>query len=106
MAEALAKLRAAGLPERVVIDASHDNSHKDHTRQPAAAADVAAQIAAGSSAIVGVMLESFLVAGRQDHEDGAPLRYGQSITDACMDWDTTSEVLEQLATAVQARRRG
>jgi 3-deoxy-7-phosphoheptulonate synthase len=51
-----------------------------------------------------VMLESFLVAGRQDHEDGAPLRYGQSITDACMDWDTTSGVLEQLATAVQARR--
>jgi 3-deoxy-7-phosphoheptulonate synthase len=106
VAEALAKLRAAGLPERVVIDASHDNSHKDHTRQPAAASDVAAQVAAGGSAIVGVMLESFLVAGRQDHEDGAPLRYGQSITDACMDWDTTSEVLEQLATAVQARRRG
>ena len=54
-------------------------------------------MAAGNAAIVGVMLESFLVAGRQDHEDGAPLRYGQSITDACMDWDTTSEVLEQLA---------
>jgi 3-deoxy-7-phosphoheptulonate synthase len=106
VAEALAKLAAGGLPERVVIDASHDNSRKDHTRQPAAAADVAAQLAAGNTAIVGVMLESFLVAGRQDHEDGAPLRYGQSITDACMDWDTTSEVLEQLATAVQARRRG
>ncbi|HEX3277856.1 MAG TPA: 3-deoxy-7-phosphoheptulonate synthase [Thermoleophilaceae bacterium] len=106
VAEALAKLRAAGLPERVVIDASHDNSRKDHTRQPAAAADVAAQVAAGSGEIVGVMLESFLVAGRQDHTNGAPLRYGQSITDACMDWDSTSEVLEQLATAVQARRRG
>jgi len=105
VAEALAKLRAAGLPERVVIDASHDNSHKDHERQPAAAADVASQIAAGNRAIVGVMLESFLVAGRQDHESGTPLRYGQSITDACMDWDTTSEVLERLATAVQARRR-
>jgi 3-deoxy-7-phosphoheptulonate synthase len=103
--EALAKLRAAGLPERVVIDASHDNSRKDHTRQPAAAADVGAQVAAGSRDIVGVMLESFLVAGRQD-PNGAQLRYGQSITDACMDWDTTSEVLEGLATAVQARRRG
>ena len=98
------RLRAADLPERIVIDASHDNSKKDHERQPASAADVAAQVAAGNAAIVGVMLESFLVAGRQDHDDGAPLRYGQSITDACMDWDTTSEVLEQLATAVQARR--
>src|SRR3954451_16439328 len=104
--EALAKLRAAGLPARGVIDASPDNSRKDHTRQPAAAADIAAQIAAGSGDIVGGMLESFLVGGRQDHTNGAPLRYGQSITDACMDWDTTSEVLEGLATAVQASRSG
>jgi 3-deoxy-7-phosphoheptulonate synthase len=106
VADALAKLRAAGLPERVVIDASHDNSRKDHTRQPAAAADIASQIAAGRGEIVGVMLESFLVEGRQDHTNGAPLRHGQSITDACMGWDTTSEVLEGLATAVQARRSG
>jgi 3-deoxy-7-phosphoheptulonate synthase len=106
VAEALAKLSAAGLPERVVIDASHDNSHKDHERQPGTAAEIAAQIAAGNRAIVGVMLESFLVAGRQDHESGTPLRYGQSITDACMDWDTTSGVLEELATAVRARRQG
>src|SRR5829696_5565365 len=104
VANALARLRAADLPERIVIDASHDNSKKDHERQPASAADVAAQVAAGNAAIVGVMLESFLVAGRQDHDGGAQLRYGQSITDACMDWDTTSEVLEQLATAVRARR--
>ena len=103
---ALERLRAANLPERLVIDASHDNSKKDHEQQPAAAADVAAQVAAGNAAIVGVMLESFLVAGRQDHDGGTPLRYGQSITDACMDWETTSEVLEQLAAAVQARRRG
>src|SRR6185503_4267952 len=61
VAEALAKLRAAGLPERVVIDASHDNSHKDHERQPGTAAEIAAQVAAGNGAIVGVMLESFLV---------------------------------------------
>jgi 3-deoxy-7-phosphoheptulonate synthase len=104
VAGALARLRAADLPERLVIDASHDNSKKDHEQQPTAAADVAAQVAAGNTAIVGVMLESFLVAGRQDPEAGKPLRYGQSITDACMDWDTTSEVLEGLATAVQARR--
>jgi 3-deoxy-7-phosphoheptulonate synthase len=106
VANALARLRAADLLERIVIDASHDNSKKNHEQQPASAADVAAQVAAGNAAIVGVMLESFLVAGRQDHDNGAPLRYGQSITDACMDWDTTSEVLEQLATAVQTRRRG
>src|SRR5215218_9784983 len=102
--DALVTLGVAGLPERLVIDASHDNSTKDHERQPAAAADVAAQVAEGNGAIVGLMLESFLVAGRQDHDDGTPLRYGQSITDACMDWETTSEVLERLAAAVQARR--
>ena len=101
---ALARLRAADLPERLVIDASHDNSKKDHEQQPAAAADVAAQVAAGNAAIVGVMLESFLIAGRQDHEDGAPLRYGQSITDACMDWDTTVLTLDRLAAAVRKRR--
>jgi 3-deoxy-7-phosphoheptulonate synthase len=104
VAGALAKLRAAALPERLVIDASHDNSLKDHERQPMAAGDVASQVAAGNGAIVGLMLESFLVAGRQDLSGGAGLRYGQSITDACMGWDTTSEVLEQLATAVQKRR--
>src|SRR5918996_2475191 len=80
VAAALAKLRAARLPERLVIDASHGNSSKDHTRQPAAAADVGAQVAGGNAAIVGLMLESFLVAGRQEHDNGVPLRYGQSIT--------------------------
>ena len=104
MAEALAKLRGAGLPERVVIDVSHDNSGKDPARQPLAAADVEEQIARGSGAVVGVMLESFLVGGRQDLGSGAPLTYGQSITDACMDWDTTAQVLERLAAAVRARR--
>jgi 3-deoxy-7-phosphoheptulonate synthase len=106
VADALAMLRAAGLPERLLIDASHGNSSKDHRNQPGAAAGIGAQVASGNTAIVGVMLESFLEAGRQDHEAGAPLRYGQSITDACMDWETTSEVLEQLASAVQARRAG
>jgi 3-deoxy-7-phosphoheptulonate synthase len=103
---ALAGLRAAGLPERLVIDASHDNSGKDHERQPAAAADVGAQVAAGNPAIVGLMLESFLVAGRQDLGSKRPLTYGQSITDACMDWDTTARVLDGLAGAVRARRAG
>jgi len=100
---ALAKLREAGLPERVVIDASHDNSGKDHERQPLVAADVAAQIAHGSTAIVGVMLESFLAAGRQELGVSA-LTYGQSITDACMDWEATDLVLDRLAAAVRARR--
>jgi 3-deoxy-7-phosphoheptulonate synthase len=103
--EALSKLRAAGLPERLVIDASHDNSGKDPGRQPDASAAIADQVAAGNKAIVGVMLESFLVAGRQDlPADGGELTYGQSITDACMDWDQTVAVLEGLATAVRARR--
>ncbi|MEX2252875.1 MAG: 3-deoxy-7-phosphoheptulonate synthase [Thermoleophilaceae bacterium] len=103
VAEALEKLRAAGLPERLVIDASHDNSGKDPALQPRAAAEVGAQVAAGSSSIVGVMLESFLVAGRQDLSS-SPLAYGQSITDACMDWDATVEVLDGLAASVRARR--
>jgi 3-deoxy-7-phosphoheptulonate synthase len=103
IAFALGLLRAAGLPERVVVDASHDNSGKDHRRQPAVAAEIAAQAAGGSRAIAGVMLESFLVAGRQDY-DAASLTYGQSITDACLDWETTAEVLDGLAAAVRARR--
>ncbi len=100
----LETLRAAGLPERVIIDASHDNSGKDHTRQPTVVADIADQLAAGNDAIVGVMLESFIVAGRQEFVPGQPLVYGQSITDACMDWDTSAEVLDRLAEAVRARR--
>jgi len=104
VAEALGLLRAAGLPERLVIDVSHDNSAKDPHRQPIVAANVSQQVAAGNQAIAGVMLESFLVSGRQ--ELGAPdqLTYGQSITDGCIGWDTTVEVLEGLAGAVRARR--
>ncbi len=102
--DALALLEAGGLPERVVVDASHENSGKDHERQPQVVAEVGSQIAAGNEAIVGVMLESFLVAGRQDLESEAPVVYGQSITDACMDWDTTVLALDRLAAAVQQRR--
>jgi 3-deoxy-7-phosphoheptulonate synthase len=104
VAETLARLRAAGLPERVVIDASHDNSGKDHSRQPEVVAAIAEQVAAGNAAVVGVMLESFIAAGRQDLERGTPLTYGQSITDACMAWDTTLLVIDQLAAAVRQRR--
>ena len=94
---ALELLGAAGLPQRVMIDLSHDNSGKDPERQPHVAAEVGRQIASGNRAIVGVMLESFLVAGRQDLGSGAPLTYGQSITDGCLDWETTVHVLDGLA---------
>jgi 3-deoxy-7-phosphoheptulonate synthase len=97
-------LRAAGLTERVVIDASHDNSGKDHERQPEVVSEIASQIADGNGAIAGVMMESFLVAGRQDLESDEPLVYGQSITDACMDWDNTVLTLDRLASAVRKRR--
>ena len=89
-----------------MIDASHDNSGKDHERQPAVVADIAGQIGAGGAAIKGVMLESFLVGGRQQLAVGEPLEYGQSITDPCMSWDTTVGVIDELAAAVRRRRDG
>jgi 3-deoxy-7-phosphoheptulonate synthase len=100
----LGALRKSGLPARAMIDASHDNSGKDHRRQPSVASEVAAQIAWGETGIVGVMMESFIVEGRQDLTDGYRLVYGQSITDACMAWETTVPVLRELAEAVRARR--
>jgi 3-deoxy-7-phosphoheptulonate synthase len=104
VAAAAATLQRAGLSPRLMVDCSHANSGKDHRRQPAIVHDVACQVAAGSRAIFGVMLESFLVSGRQDVRPGAALTYGQSITDACMDWDTTRPLLEALARSVRARR--
>jgi len=104
VASACEALRKAGLPERLVVDCSHANSGKDHTRQPEAAETVGAQIAGGSRTICGVMLESFLVEGRQNVVDGEELIYGRSITDACMGWETTVSVIEGLAAAVRARR--
>src|SRR5271167_3322172 len=102
--EASSTLEKAGLPPRLMIDCSHGNSGNDHRRQPAVAADVASQIAAGSRAICAVMLESHLVEGRQDIQRGRHgLRYGQSVTDACIGWDTTTQVLEELAAAVRLR---
>jgi len=102
--DALVTLGVAGLPERLVIDASHDNSGKDPEKQFFAAGDIADQIADGNKAIVGVMLESFLVGGRQNLVPGEPLAYGQSITDACIDWEDTASALERFASAVEARR--
>jgi 3-deoxy-7-phosphoheptulonate synthase len=104
IAEARAQMRAAGLSERLIVDASHDNSGKDHERQAVVAREIAEQVAGGDEAIVGVMLESFLVGGNQSVGDGSNLTYGQSITDKCMDWETTVDVLAELAAAVRTRR--
>ena len=95
---------AGGLPPRVMIDTSHGNSGKDFRRQPVVASAVAEQVAAGEPGIIGVMLESFLVDGRQDLTEPTHLTVGQSITDACMGWDMTVPVLHELASAVRARR--
>ncbi|WP_405167422.1 3-deoxy-7-phosphoheptulonate synthase [Nocardia sp. NBC_01499] len=99
-------LAKAGLPERLVVDASHGNSNKDHNKQVDVVTDITGRLAEGERGVVGVMLESFLVAGRQDltlgHAD--ELTYGQSITDACLDWDTTAAQLDRLADSVKRRR--
>ncbi len=103
--DALVTLGISGLPERLVIDASHDNSGKDPEKQFFAAGDIADQVADGNKAIVGVMLESFLMEGRQNLEPGQPLQnYGQSITDACISWEDTVSALERFSSAVEARR--
>ena len=102
--QAASELVKAGLPARLMIDTSHANSSKKPENQPLVAADIAGQLAAGEQRIMGVMIESHLVAGRQDVKPGVPLTYGQSITDGCIGWDTTVAVLEQLADAVTTRR--
>jgi 3-deoxy-7-phosphoheptulonate synthase len=107
VADALRRLDRAGLVPAVVVDASHGNSERDHRRQPRVAADIGERLAAGEPGLAGVMLESFLVAGRQDPDGVAPahLVYGQSVTDACMGWTTTVEVVDGLARAVDRRRQ-
>jgi 3-deoxy-7-phosphoheptulonate synthase len=99
-----ALLEKANLSPHVMIDCSHANSHKDHTKQPAVCRDVMGQIARGDRRIMGVMLESNLVAGAQKLVNGKPLIYGQSITDACIGWDETLQLLRELAAAVQSAR--
>jgi 3-deoxy-7-phosphoheptulonate synthase len=102
--EACALLEKGGLTPRVMIDCSHANSNKDHARQPAVCRDVATQVAAGDRRIVGVMLESNLVGGTQKLAKGKPLTYGQSITDACIGWDETHKLLQELAGSVHKGR--
>ncbi len=110
VAAACTEIEAAGLPCRLMIDASHANAAKQHQRQIEVMRDVGAQLAAGSRCIFGVMVESHLQAGAQKftpgRDDPAALEYGRSITDACLGWDDSAALLGELAQAVQARRRG
>ena len=94
----------AGLPATIMIDASHANSSKKPENQPLVLADIGNQLAAGDRRIIGVMIESNIVAGRQDLIPGQTLTYGQSITDGCIDWDTTVTALQALAESVTQRR--
>jgi len=98
------ELAGAGLAARLMIDCSHANSQRRHEQQQDVARDVAGQIAGGDGRIFGVMIESHLNPGRQDLVPGEPLRYGVSITDACIGWDATVDALGTLAEAVRARR--
>ena len=104
VAAACNELAKSGVAPLVMVDASHANSSKKPENQPLVMADIAGQISGGESRIMGVMIESNLVAGRQDVAAGKPLLYGQSITDGCIDWATTAGVLDQLADAVEIRR--
>jgi 3-deoxy-7-phosphoheptulonate synthase len=104
VAAACQALAAAGLEERLMIDLSHANSAKDHDRQKDVAEVVAAQLARGERRVVGVMVESNLVAGRQELRPGRPLVYGQSLTDPCLGWEESVPLVERLAEAVRRRR--
>ena len=99
----LLSLRAAKLPDRVMVDCSHANSHKNYRLQSAVARNLAGQIAGGQMGIFGVMIESFLVAGRQDLVAGQPLTYGQSVPAACIDLEETEAIFDLLAEATLQR---
>jgi 3-deoxy-7-phosphoheptulonate synthase len=101
---ACAVLAKAGLPERLMIDCSHANAAKEYRRQIEVARDIGTQMAAGERRIIGVMVESHLVEGRQELASAQPLRFGQSITDPCLGWDDSVALLETLAEAVRRRR--
>ncbi|MDP3439576.1 MAG: 3-deoxy-7-phosphoheptulonate synthase, partial [Azonexus sp.] len=101
---ACSEIAKAGLAARLMVDFSHGNSRKQYKLQMEVSDSVAAQLAAGEERIVGVMVESHLVEGRQDLSPDQALTYGQSITDACINWEDSLKVLEQLAAAVRARR--
>jgi 3-deoxy-7-phosphoheptulonate synthase len=98
------ELARGGLAQRLMVDASHANAAKKAENQVAVAADVAGQLGQGDERIVGVMIESHLVGGRQDLVPGRPLTYGQSITDACLGWEPSVGVLDALAEGVRRRR--
>jgi 3-deoxy-7-phosphoheptulonate synthase len=106
VAQAVKELEQAGVLSRLMIDFSHANSHKDYQRQIAVGTDVAEQIANGNQHIMGVMIESHLSEGRQNVVTGQVLNYGQSITDACIGWEATDNLLRNLAEAVARRRQG
>jgi 3-deoxy-7-phosphoheptulonate synthase len=105
VAAACAELAKAKLAERLMVDCSHANAAKQFKRQLDVARDIAGQIAGGERRIIGAMVESHLVEGRQDLTPGKPLQYGQSVTDACLGWKDSLEVLETLAGAVKERRK-
>ncbi len=103
--QASRQLEKGGLRPSLMVDCSHANSNKDYRRQVDVCRDVASQVSSGDKRIMGVMLESHLVEGRQDVEPDRELTYGQSVTDACIDWETTEGLLRELAAAVKARRK-
>jgi 3-deoxy-7-phosphoheptulonate synthase len=105
IAQVAASLEKVKMPPYLMVDCSHGNSGKDYRNQPLIARALAAQIAAGSRAICGIMLESNLMEGRQDYVPGLAANYGQSITDACISFEQTEPVLIELATAVRQRRK-
>ena len=106
IAEAKEKLAKAGIRQRLMVDCSHGNSEKQHTNQPKVAAALAEQIAKGEDSIMGVMIESHINEGNQKvpKEGKAGLKYGVSITDACIGWEDTEKVLATLAAAVKKRQ--
>ncbi len=103
--QACSGLAKAGLVERIMVDCSHANSAKQHEKQMEVGADLCKQLTAGEKRIFGVMVESFITAGRQNVVDGKAETYGQSVTDACIGWEDTEKLLAQFAHAVQARRQ-
>ena len=104
IAAAAAELTAVGLPPRIMVDFSHANSEKQHKKQLEVGADVCRQISGGEERIFGVMVESHLREGRQEVIPGKALTYGQSITDACLGWEDSADLIAALAEASRARR--
>jgi 3-deoxy-7-phosphoheptulonate synthase len=103
--DASGMLNKSDLPVRIMIDASHSNSRKIPARQIDVVHDIATQVGRGNAGIIGLMIESHLVEGRQNVVQGEPLTYGQSITDACISWEDTEKVLTSLAEAASKRRK-